>query len=262
MPNTAVLAAAEGMPQINRRRLLLGLAAASTAAATGTVALAAEAAPAENPELIRLGEELPGIVEEYQTATTVRRAIIKKWLPKWPVAPDELLGSWSGFGSRNIERDLLGRGIDRENSYGEKRCREIYTTKDLQRSLEWADQGVRRARTDRTRANAIEKRNKDAALLVVAKRYEATCQAIRDASGYEAANARREAVTKRLLTHVEKVLLEQAVTMAGVIIQAQALVAAGGIKPLYRWSAEATSEVNWSERLAASILRQAEGGAS
>ncbi|PAQ01549.1 hypothetical protein LRP31_18850 [Mesorhizobium mediterraneum] len=33
MPNTTVRAAAEGMPDINRRRLLLGLAAASTAAA-------------------------------------------------------------------------------------------------------------------------------------------------------------------------------------------------------------------------------------
>lgn len=33
MPNITVRAAAEGMPEINRRRLLLGLAAASTAAA-------------------------------------------------------------------------------------------------------------------------------------------------------------------------------------------------------------------------------------
>ncbi|MCF6111303.1 hypothetical protein [Mesorhizobium muleiense] len=33
MPNTHVRAAAEGMPDVNRRRLLLGLAAASTAAA-------------------------------------------------------------------------------------------------------------------------------------------------------------------------------------------------------------------------------------
>ncbi|RUV75894.1 MAG: hypothetical protein EOR30_17245 [Mesorhizobium sp.] len=32
MPNTTVRAAAEGMPDINRRRLLLGLAAGSTAA--------------------------------------------------------------------------------------------------------------------------------------------------------------------------------------------------------------------------------------
>lgn len=33
MPNTHVRAAAEGMPDVNRRRLLLGLAAVSTAAA-------------------------------------------------------------------------------------------------------------------------------------------------------------------------------------------------------------------------------------
>lgn len=44
MPNTAVRAAAEGLPAINRRKMLLGLAAASTAAAAVTVATPAPAA--------------------------------------------------------------------------------------------------------------------------------------------------------------------------------------------------------------------------
>ncbi|WP_192362817.1 hypothetical protein [Mesorhizobium mediterraneum] len=60
MPNTTVRAAAEGMPAINRRRMLLGLAAASTAAAAITVASAAGCAPAEHPdaELFRLEQEM------------------------------------------------------------------------------------------------------------------------------------------------------------------------------------------------------------
>ncbi|RWO54166.1 hypothetical protein [Mesorhizobium sp.] len=60
MSNTTVRAAAEGMPEINRRRMLLGLAVASTAAATITVASAAGCAPVEHPdaELFRLEQEM------------------------------------------------------------------------------------------------------------------------------------------------------------------------------------------------------------
>ncbi|RWK81604.1 MAG: hypothetical protein EOR45_31935 [Mesorhizobium sp.] len=61
MPNTTVRAAAEGMPDVNRRRLLLGLAAASTAAAALAVAPPAHSAVlGEHPdaELFRLEQEM------------------------------------------------------------------------------------------------------------------------------------------------------------------------------------------------------------
>ncbi|WP_143748325.1 hypothetical protein [Mesorhizobium carmichaelinearum] len=55
MPNTTVRAAAEGMPDVNRRRLLLGLAAASTAA----VALAV--APHAHATSDQPSSKLPGL---------------------------------------------------------------------------------------------------------------------------------------------------------------------------------------------------------
>jgi hypothetical protein len=67
MPNTPVREAAEGMPAINRRRLLLGLASASAVAAIVPIPKA-DAAPLENSELIRLGNELPALVVECHAA--------------------------------------------------------------------------------------------------------------------------------------------------------------------------------------------------
>ena len=60
MPNNTVPAAGEAMPAMNRRSLLRGLAAASIAAGGASVASAETfaAVPAENEELVRLGNEL------------------------------------------------------------------------------------------------------------------------------------------------------------------------------------------------------------
>lgn len=68
MPNTYVRAAAEGMPDINRRRLLnltgAGLALDATGAAVRKASAAPiDAAPAEHPdaELFRLDQEMEAL---------------------------------------------------------------------------------------------------------------------------------------------------------------------------------------------------------
>lgn len=125
MPNTTVLAAAEGLPEINRRRLLLGLAAASTTAAAITMAPSAHSAtPDENPELVRLGNAFAAIADEYRTASDARNAIIDKWSKVWPLAPDEIILDRQYDAHNAIERDITGSGLYRKVG---SRCLAIYT---------------------------------------------------------------------------------------------------------------------------------------
>ncbi|RWQ21599.1 hypothetical protein [Mesorhizobium sp.] len=89
MPNTTVLAAAEGMPEINRRRMLLGLAAASTAAAAITVASAAGCAPAEHPDaaLFRLDQEMEEAYSQMNRAAKVCKRVSRKCEKLYPPRP-------------------------------------------------------------------------------------------------------------------------------------------------------------------------------
>ncbi|RWO35010.1 MAG: hypothetical protein EOS10_01620 [Mesorhizobium sp.] len=103
MPNTLVRAAAEGMPDVNRRRLLLGLAATSTAAAALAVASppAHSAVPGEHPdaELLALDKEMEAAHSRMVRASKVCRKVGRKCEklypprpPKWedPDMPDHL----------------------------------------------------------------------------------------------------------------------------------------------------------------------------
>ncbi|MBN9242133.1 MAG: hypothetical protein J0I98_05010 [Mesorhizobium sp.] len=91
MTNDATRANVEAMPAINRRRMLLGLAVASTAAATATISTEAKAAtPTENPKLVALFDELPAVAAAFHEVNDVYRAEYKAWDAKTPWAPDEL----------------------------------------------------------------------------------------------------------------------------------------------------------------------------
>ncbi|MBZ9981349.1 hypothetical protein LB521_09275 [Mesorhizobium sp. BR-1-1-8] len=90
MPNTAVRAAAEGMPALNRRRLLLGLAAASTAAAAITVAPGVHSAePAAHPDaaLFLLDKEMDKATAAMNRALKAARRIDKKCDKLFPPEP-------------------------------------------------------------------------------------------------------------------------------------------------------------------------------
>ncbi|RWN31739.1 hypothetical protein [Mesorhizobium sp.] len=72
MPNTTVRAAAEGMPDVNRRRLLLGLAAGATATGATAPALAAASTAAQQ---LDLHDPLADTIVEYRTKLAVFHAI-------------------------------------------------------------------------------------------------------------------------------------------------------------------------------------------
>ncbi|TIL43407.1 hypothetical protein [Mesorhizobium sp.] len=105
MPNTLVRAAAEGMPAINRRRLLnltgAGLALAATAASVRNASATPAAAPAEHPDadLFRLDKEMEEAHARMETASESNSALSDKIEallpprpPKWedPDMPDHI----------------------------------------------------------------------------------------------------------------------------------------------------------------------------
>ncbi|RWO36455.1 MAG: hypothetical protein EOS11_32585 [Mesorhizobium sp.] len=99
MPNITVRAAAEGMPAINRRRLLnltgAGLALAATSAAVRNVSAAARPdAPAEHPDaaLFRLDKELEEVHARMETASEANSTLsdkIEALLPPMPAKWEE-----------------------------------------------------------------------------------------------------------------------------------------------------------------------------
>ncbi len=73
---------------LDRRRLLLGLAAAPTAAAAPAAVRAT--APTENPKLLRLADQLDAAIAKAAAARAHKQAVIDKWWWKWPTAPDAI----------------------------------------------------------------------------------------------------------------------------------------------------------------------------
>lgn len=258
MPKQAFPAAAEGMPNFNRRTFLRGVGSAGIAASVvsaSTVAAGASAADvAENPELIRLGQDFPVIEAEYRDAVDTEFRIVAEWSPRWPRCPEILHAGWHGWGGP-IERNMTGWGIQHVTPSGERRSRNIHTATELQSYFEMAERSVRRAKTEKSRASAIRSRNQFATKLAAARKYESECARIHDVSGYKATHERLLAAEKRLIEHVTAVLREQPETIAGIVIQARALDAASELSAPCRAAAEATSRTNWSGLLAASIMR-------
>jgi hypothetical protein len=234
---------------LNRRRLLSGLAAASTAAAAPAAAMAASGSIAENPELLRLGDDLPALVTEYHEAKSARLAILAEWKPRWPRAPKALC---VGLGDKDVERDLAGAAFSRLNENGERRYVHLETVESIENNIRWGEAALKYARTEQRRQRERERLAPYQELLPIAKRYEAKCERIRKASGYQAAVDRREAAREALASAIDAIMAEPARTMAGVIVQAQALEAWGGVEGLWRDILPGTN--GWSTQLAASIL--------
>lgn len=98
------------LPAFNRRRLLLGLAAASVGAAVAPATFSSEPlAATENPALTILGDALPELTAEVAAADAAYWAIVREWEPRWPVAPDDL--ALRRYDERRLERGLRGWAI-------------------------------------------------------------------------------------------------------------------------------------------------------
>lgn len=235
----------------NRRQMLIGLAAASTAAAS-TV----EAQIAENPDLMRLGDELPSIEAAYVSARDEKWSIYQKAMAEWPLAPKEVIRSTYSRASLSgeIERDVAGGGFCRE---GEADCFGLYTVEGLQSKIAWRERDLARIlKTKRQKHlgfHAAELTEAKAALPKT-KAYWAKCERIRKSCGYEAATEAEGAARNILKHHVDAIMAFEPLTMEGVVIQCQALIAWGNVDKFFR--SLTLEAVNWPQKLAVSIIEQ------
>lgn len=240
----------------DRRRMLLGLAAASTAAATGTVA--ANAAVAENPELIRLAQELPAFADQYHSAREHQRATEAEWAPQWPIAPDDITEPGTGgLYGHPWERHFHGGSMTRR---GEKHPRRIipafYFSSD-------ADRCRRALKSKKLLAGPINGRSRaewetelaeSERLHSLAVAYEAETKRISETSAYEASWRAHSAAAKALETHIARMMAVPDFTMEGLIIKAQALEVWSRVGETYRLC---QLGADWHGQIAASILRHA-----
>ena len=233
-----------------RRQILVGIAAASTAAATG----GATAAPSECAELIRLGDALPGVLDRYTKAKKKCAAIGREWAPKWPLAPEPILTF--GLGS-HPERNLTERGIARvvPERGALKRVWNYGSPEYFEAEIENHKQCIAHILKTKSRRGLKGEQNwiarcEDA--LSLSRTYCAEIERIREASGYPAAGAEEAAARDALKDHVSEVMEMQPRTMEGVVIQAQALAAWGQVDRFYQTFN--TEGPDWALCIARSIM--------
>jgi hypothetical protein len=234
---------------LDRRRLLIGLAAASTAAAVPVTAGAVQAA-AESAELLRLGDMLPAIADEYFDALDAEAQIFRAWNDKLPTPPDAIL---MGVGRHDeLLRDLAGSGL--------QPTRYVAPSADFTMLAEAAESTIRKGGGPRKAPAALRPilaRHREHERL--AREYEAERARIVAASGYEAASARRKSALAAFQDTVRRIMAEAPIGMTGVIVQAQAIAAWGNVPvPDQLWAAVETSKsggASWATTFAATLLR-------
>lgn len=264
MLNATVRAAATGLPAaiFDRRRMLLGLAAASTAAATATAAVAP--AVAENAELLRLAKELPVLVDQYHAAWKHQRDTETKWEPLWPVAADDITehGNGSLYGNP-LERTFQGAALRR---LGEEHPRRLIPPYSFRYQVHRATRALKSKKLQRlgtldgrTRAEWETELADDKRCLALAEAYEAETKRISEASGYEASWRAHHAASNALAAHIALLMAEPDHTMEGLIIKAEALEAWNGVEWFQRATRPAAAD--WHGQIASSVLRHAKSGA-
>jgi hypothetical protein len=225
---------------IDRRKLLLGLAAASTAAATATAASAA--VQEENAELLRLGDELPSVEDAYIAARNLSNASRDKYEPLWPKAPRSLNSGWP--------HDNWRYWTSEDSFIGWKTDRKIYTSYGLREGVEKLRQQQKYGRGDQAEIDRLEK------LIPIAERYEAKCHRIRRESNYQALDSAAHAAAKNLVMLIGSIMACKDKTIEGLMIKAQALSAFDGMAPCDKSNA-IFEPYDWAGQIADSIVRHA-----
>lgn len=267
MPNNTVPAAAEGLPVISRRRMLLGLAAASTAAATVTVA--SEAAPAENPKLLALAAELPAIAAAFHEVNNEYHASCKEWDARTPWAPDELTAPGTGWPHEvpnqpgETETKAQGGVLWRVGDEFPRRI--VVRSWAVGGQISEARRTKRRAKkagalADFMAAESEIKRLKK--LYEIALAYEQKHHSIRAGAKawHKEAWPARDAAHEALEKHVAAIMDEPDWTMEGVVIKAQALAEWDRCGKSHFDRVALRHGQGWHGQIAASILRHASGG--
>lgn len=261
-------------PSINRRRMLLGLAAASTAAAAIAVpaisAMPSPLAPAENPKLIALAAELPAKAKAYHKARRAYDVMFKRWQDATPWAPDELtaLGTaWPHDDPKqpgDPEMKLLGGFLWRKGDDFPRRI--VITSWETNRRRCDARRAVRAA----VRNGNVADRLRADEELQEARRLHKVEETYRKEFGrlnklahadHERLYPAKDNALDALERHVAAIMNEEDRTMEGLIIKAQALAEWNrvGKRPIDKIAFRHGG--NWYGLIATSILRHAEGGA-
>lgn len=255
MSNAIVPAAATGLPSaiVNRRRMLLGLAAASSAAASPVAVVAA--APVENAALVDLGNETAGHLAAYRRAVAAREEIVRNWGPLWPALPKEI----EAHGSLgDVAYDLEGNWPRPFAKYfAPSHFEERAAFFRENRKVHKGTSPLTVARRAAYLAKVAAESDSHGAL---AEMYQAERKRVRERSGIRPAQAAENLARSALIANVSAIMACEPATMAGAVIQAEALEALSAVPPLQR----GVTSVSFlealpalGERLAATILRLA-----
>lgn len=276
MPKHSLGAAAEGLPEINRRRLLLGLASASSAAAIAAIPAAAEATPmvAENPRLVELAAQLPTLASSYYEALQAQNVVEAKWNALWPWAPDELTVPGTGLpweGPRqpgDAEGRVMGGFLWRKGEAFPRRIvmtthRAGWEISGAKRHLRVLAGGKQKKSGGKGEAAWRDELARLEKLHGIADRYEKECKRLKGPA--QAEHETKWTVTHRLRDEMEDLIAaimnETDFTMEGLLIKAEALA---------EWDRTGKNMDklairhgrDWHGQIAASILRHAAGGAA
>ncbi|MGN6143433.1 MAG: hypothetical protein ACTHOP_07580 [Mesorhizobium sp.] len=251
---------------ISRRRMLLGLAAASTAAAS-TVGDAI-ASRSENPKLLALAAELPAIAATFHAANDKYKAEYDAWNDKTPDAPDELTIAgkhpWDESGQPGeAEQWALGGFMWRSGTERFPR-RIVLQAWQVSCELTKARRWKRRAKKEGNLADfmaAEAEVDRLRALYSKANAYEREFWSIRTQASawHHKAEPAKDELRDALERHVAAIMNERDLTMEGLVIKAQALAEWDRVGEGWGERIALKYGQDWQGQIAAAILRHAGG---
>nr|KZA99347.1 hypothetical protein A4A59_23050 [Rhizobium leguminosarum] len=255
MNQSAGEALAIELPSMSRRKLLLGMSAASAAAAVAIAPDAHGAAvgqgssgdQAENPDLIVAYQKFNDACAQLEEARNSLEWLADEWRHHWPLAPEELLhgaNAQDGRGTMPAERDIVGRFLIRDTSELTKRlapkfrretqntCFAICTASEERKLLERWKRSTPIGRTEkalaRNRGYRVKAIRECELRIRLADQYEAETTRLRQVSGADAARLRVRDADIRLQKAADEVSKCQACTVAGLAMKADALTVTAG----------------------------------
>ncbi len=236
---------------LSRRNILMGIAAASTAAT------ATHSAPTEVPALVELADALPALAKAHTDACESVEWILAEWQPQVP-DPDLDLIRYSESSRRYTKIDGHGIEVAPYPNADIKVFPSIGTAETFQNSAERSfAEAERKARTPSKRGakHMFDWAEKERALIEPARDYWAEFDRIVEASGIEGAKDRVSETRDALHAAVSAIMATEERSMAGVVIKAEALHAWSCVE--YFHKALNPDACKWSDQMAAAIMRQA-----
>jgi hypothetical protein len=261
-------AMAKEQPTVTRRRLLLGIAAASASAAALTMPNDTHAAAIEeNPELVRLGDELPRIAEDYNSARAAKNAALLAWSSRLPRAPDAITAPGWSWSSDDSERSLDGTPLVRT---GESYARRVWSAAALANEAKRGERVLRGTSFEKNKNGKHRRLTRDEyrqlvdgyyEKYAVARDYEAERDSIKAQSDIDSVQKRLDDAEKAFSEALKAILREPDRTMVGVVIKAQAIATASAAGRFFLLSTFDAETGDWGTRLANSVLTHAKAGA-